>query len=208
MFKGYHPFLILIVWAISGGLGSALAGTASVVAHYEPAYDSLASISSWSVPKSDSGLVASVPADGRAHKVLLLLAFSPDQPIKDDLRGICFGLMEYDTTRLVIDDWGPWPPAQGKYLELPIPGWPGPSTGTALAYSRPEGSPSVVTAGRALVPIYWFQTIASAPCQLAFGPHKTQGGTFVTRQEPRTLSVISDFVSVGFGMAGRNPAPR
>ena len=112
------------------------------------------------------------------------------------LAGLTFGL-DYDDAAITLLDWG----SCGSF-ELPYPGWPAPSTGTAVTWSEPSSATAI--------PVYWFSGYGSGdPAALSLTIHPTQGAAFADDFVPANIDLISDFGALGFGgNSGYRPCPQ
>jgi hypothetical protein len=98
--------------------------------------------------------------------------------------GAEFGLGEYSTDGYMITNHGPCFPSQG--LEIPMPGWPGPSEGTSLAITDSSWSGNYV-------PIYFFAGVAyvATVVPLAENPNTHFAGTAGCQNPPPSRPVTA-----------------
>jgi len=167
-----------------------------LVAHLNPALEYTSSGASYA---GQSGLddCAGAITQGRVlpdtAQVWFVIASLENSPGPVDLGGVEFGFGDFDSWRVSFVDWGTCP--DGSF-EIPHGDWPGPGTGTALAF----GSCHDV-----IVELYWFACYVYAPLSIPLGPNPATGGARFLAHESHLGDEVADLGAIGFGQPGYLP---
>lgn len=102
--------------------------------------------------------------------------------------GANFGLGDFDAAAYYFQDWGQCLPGA---LEISEPGWPGPSTGTAIAATQGSWFGNIV-------PVYYFAGYAYSQETIPIGGNASSGGaSFGNCSVPSVSYQIEGFGSLG-----------
>jgi len=166
-----------------------------LVVHHDPSLVATAACDSSAVPAVCSNLVPTGTVSSALKVWHVCASFS--SAISDRLAGVEFGFGEFEESAVSFVDWGP---CGDSPLEIPTEGWPGPNSGTAIAWSD-------CRSGR-VIPVYAFSCYVYGAVTIPLGPNPTRGDRmFEGCAEPTVLDSIAYFGTMGFGMTGNNPCP-
>ncbi|MBU1698628.1 MAG: T9SS type A sorting domain-containing protein [Candidatus Eisenbacteria bacterium] len=193
-----RPVIVLLV--LCAFVSSSFAGINEggvLVVHHDPQLVYSASCGDLTLPGDCSQLNPTAAADGTPQKWFVIAAFPDD--VSDRLNTITFGLGQYDPEDLAMGSWGPCD-IIGSPLEVATADWPDPGEGTAVSWA-----PDCL--GGEMVPVYWFLTYAYSNGTIPLTAHSVHGGFFVECSASPQSDGITDYGTMGFGMAGSNPCP-
>ena len=132
--------------------------------------------------------------EGNGVFVWFVIAAFPEES-SPRLSGVLFGI-EYDAGVSLFAHG-----ACGDF-ELPGPGWPQSSSGTALTWNAPRTD--------LLTTAYWFAGYnydVPNPARFVIVPHPVQGGWFGDDSIPSILDPVTAYGALGFDRNGRQPCP-
>lgn len=198
-----HPILLLLLLIVAGTASAGPNQGVVLAVHGDQEGIATAGDGPLTLPSSTDDLVPRAEPDPHGVEWFTILAVSPPEN-SPDIFVVTFGLGDYDPD--VCEVAYSWPAHAGYYtLEIPTDNWPGPFSGTSVAF----GEVGALT--NHIEPIYYIGVYARRPGEIPLGDfYPSQDAVVVTypRDGMPVEDPIAGFAVLGCGGAeGENVLP-